>query len=685
MIRVCPRLAAPVLVAVALFATAPVAIARRDTGELHEISNLEDRRSNGGGRLQELLRDDDVETRAAAALALGRNGYDEAVPALTAALEDSNGPVRLNVIFALGLIGNADARDGLRRVAASNAPEEERREAILALGRLPGDGAAEAILPFLADPVAAVRADAALALARTTDSVAASNLAPLLSDESPAVRASAVWAAGRLRATGLSDRVLGLTGDENAAVKLAATGAVARIGIETDEAVARLQLMVKDPDWRVRVNVATALGATKKLDALAGLGILAKDDNPHVRTATAAALEFVPQHYKKDDLLFPLLSDDIAQVRAATMQPLAVGQEERKHSLEEHFLACDDSSQHVVAAAYESFADASRRMPDGLPMFQWRGAVSFYMAARLLNPEAPLTEKISAAYNSGAFDSAWKRNSLLDALTRIHPQVTAATIHGLAEMTPSDTTEFRLHKEDTPRIFGEVLERDPAAATEVEIRLEVATGLGSFPENEDALRILNGLLQDPEWRVRDAAAISLEKLGQPRPEFAPPGPLPGDPIPLDEVYLKSREGRFTAVITTERGRIEIELLHREAPRTVQSFVQLADEGFYDGLTFHRVVPNFVVQGGCPIGNGWGNPGYELRCEYSRLDYDRGVVGMAHAGKDTGGSQFFITHSPQPHLDGRYTVFGRVKKGMDVVDLILVEDRIEKIEIKKALF
>jgi len=106
-----------------------------------------------------------------------------------------------------------------------------------------------------------------------------------------------------------------------------------------------------------------------------------------------------------------------------------------------------------------------------------------------------------------------------------------------------------------------------------------------------------------------------------------------------------------------------------------SILRLVRGGFYRGLTFHRVVPNFVVQGGDPRGDGWGGPGYTLRSEFSTVRYGRGTVGMASAGKDTEGSQFFITHSPQPHLDGRYTVVGRVLRGMDVVDALRVGDRI----------
>ena len=137
---------------------------------------------------------------------------------------------------------------------------------------------------------------------------------------------------------------------------------------------------------------------------------------------------------------------------------------------------------------------------------------------------------------------------------------------------------------------------------------------------------------------------------------------------------------MTAIIHTNKGIIHIKLAYQQAPLTVSNFVYLAKKGFYNGLYFHRVVPGFVVQGGDPRGDGWGGPGYAIPCEYNAISYSRGTVGMAHAGKDTGGSQFFITHTPQPHLDGRYTVFGWVTQGMDVVDNIQMYNKILRIEI-----
>jgi cyclophilin family peptidyl-prolyl cis-trans isomerase len=109
-------------------------------------------------------------------------------------------------------------------------------------------------------------------------------------------------------------------------------------------------------------------------------------------------------------------------------------------------------------------------------------------------------------------------------------------------------------------------------------------------------------------------------------------------------------------------------------------VRLAERGYFDGLVVHRVVPNFVIQDGDPTGTGSGGPGYTIRCEYNRLRYEAGMVGMALSGKDTGGSQWFITHSPQPHLNGRYTIFARVVRGMDVVHRIVQGDRVRKVEI-----
>ncbi len=140
----------------------------------------------------------------------------------------------------------------------------------------------------------------------------------------------------------------------------------------------------------------------------------------------------------------------------------------------------------------------------------------------------------------------------------------------------------------------------------------------------------------------------------------------------------------TAEIHTDKGMMKVEFFEKDAPGTVDNFVTLSKKGYYDGLTFHRVIPDFVIQGGCPNGNGMGGPGYTIKCELDGDNqyHDKGVLSMAHAGRDTGGSQFFICHSRQntQHLDRVHTVFGKVVEGLDVIDEIRQGDVMEKIVI-----
>ncbi|MGD1894911.1 MAG: peptidylprolyl isomerase [Cyclobacteriaceae bacterium] len=142
----------------------------------------------------------------------------------------------------------------------------------------------------------------------------------------------------------------------------------------------------------------------------------------------------------------------------------------------------------------------------------------------------------------------------------------------------------------------------------------------------------------------------------------------------------------TAEIVTGKGTMKVEFFEEDAPNTVDNFVKLSKDGFYDGLTFHRVIPNFVIQGGCPNGTGAGGPGYTIDCELDGDNqyHDRGVLSMAHAGRNTGGSQFFICHSRDntAHLDRNHTVFGKVVEGLDVIDDIRQGDKVEKITVSE---
>ena len=142
-----------------------------------------------------------------------------------------------------------------------------------------------------------------------------------------------------------------------------------------------------------------------------------------------------------------------------------------------------------------------------------------------------------------------------------------------------------------------------------------------------------------------------------------------------------------AEIHTAKGIMKVEFFHADAPDTVDNFIKLSEKGYYNGLNFHRVIPDFVIQGGCPTGTGSGGPGYKIKCETTGGNqyHDRGVLSMAHAGKDTGGSQFFVCHSRNntSHLDRVHTCFGKVTDGLDVIDKIKAGDKIEKIIITES--
>jgi cyclophilin family peptidyl-prolyl cis-trans isomerase/HEAT repeat protein len=203
---------------------------------------------------------------------------------------------------------------------------------------------------------------------------------------------------------------------------------------------------------------------------------------------------------------------------------------------------------------------------------------------------------------------------------------------------------------------------------------EVINTLGKLKDDR-AVDILKSQLQQPDRTLALAAASALESITGKNYSKEIANNLQPMYVDLDFSYLRSLTKNPTVTIETIKGDIKILLYPEKAPFTVMNFLKLAGKGFYRGMVFHRIVPNFVIQGGDPRGDGWGGPGYSIRSEFSDLTYDEGYVGMASSGKDTEGSQFFITQSPQPHLDGRYTIFGKVISGMDKVFQMQSDDRV----------
>jgi cyclophilin family peptidyl-prolyl cis-trans isomerase/HEAT repeat protein len=212
---------------------------------------------------------------------------------------------------------------------------------------------------------------------------------------------------------------------------------------------------------------------------------------------------------------------------------------------------------------------------------------------------------------------------------------------------------------------------------DVEVMTVLVKAVSVIKTNQ-ATDFLLDLLQRTNSIVLAKELQSILKMRQ--ESVAPRSDLKPNLFIPDTLYIQNTT--IEAEIETEKGSILITLFPDVAPLTVSNFIYLANKGFYNHLSFHRVVSDFVIQGGDPRGDGWGGPGYAIPCEYNEKCFKRGTIGMATAGKDTGSSQFFICHSEQPHLNRRYTVFGEVKSGMDIVDKIEIDDIIKQIIIKK---
>jgi cyclophilin family peptidyl-prolyl cis-trans isomerase/HEAT repeat protein len=224
----------------------------------------------------------------------------------------------------------------------------------------------------------------------------------------------------------------------------------------------------------------------------------------------------------------------------------------------------------------------------------------------------------------------------------------------------------------------------PGIAEDPQARIAILNHLEPWLAASEIQSFLRTAASDPERNVRIAARRLLR---QAHVEDVPEGPeseKAGASRLTCELLAGSRRDRTIAILETTRGNIEIELYRQDAPLTVANFVSLAQQGFFDGHTFMRVVPYFVIQGGDPRDDQEGGPGYTIRCEINMRPFERGSVGMALSGKDTGGSQFFITLSPQPHLDGGYTCFGRVISGMAAAEHMLAGDPITRVRIKEEV-
>ncbi len=457
------------------------------------------------------------------------------------------------------------------------------------------------------------------------------------------------------------------------------------------------------PPWQVEVEAVKALGggvdgrrvladrlATMKPEAIAGT-------RGHVvMTALRALRDGVAAEPEHVDRLRPFATAMEAKLDAAT------GRDRKLPAL----VVCELRVLAAIRTADPSAVQSCAAAGSGLPT-TYGDVLAIDAIVELASPEPKTTMLLTRADDPRAAVAEAALSALADvddprvnavlrrALQRDDPGVQAAAAGAIAARA---VDKSRRDEQAIPLLTKAVRELDNGVAIEARVAaIEALGGLARsaepLPSPKDATQSLTPpwlagamqpLARDPAFAVRRAARAAILHEPSLRDRFdadVPPSFPGGFDERVMEALARNRERKATGLLlVTDAGEIRISFANAPAPIAQAVFADLAANGYFAGLQFHRVVPGFVVQGGDPRGDGYGGPGFLVPCERSSLRYERGSVGIALAGKDTGGSQFFIAHNREPRLDARYTIVGNVVEGMDVVDQLLPYDAIQRVEV-----
>ncbi len=637
------------------------------------------------GLVSLLQSDKDRTVRSLAAFALGEIESPKAVEALTSELAKGDAP-RARIVEALGKIAaalpqtNEVQKKEIGKTILGVLTFEARRrsrpdsevilQALTATLRARPDGAGAVVANFLSYSDPRIRSDAGNTLARLRAADGNPELRKLLTtDPDPNVRANAA-------------RVLGATEDKDAFDEL-------------------LDRALKDPDARVRVSAVRALAALKISRATVSLMLYVMESTKSSRNSVPKSelLEIATtvgrlmqsannKHMFNSVSLFRGSAGPAPEVEIALAR---IWPSEYVMNSIDALLA----TQRVQAAILTDWRFASS-IAQGLGEIatiikadgegkQLRAKAEDLLRAMLDFKNSTIKPKTLVAVHSeyaipdvlralSAFKPANADSIYRDYLKEPDMAVRTTAAELLGDL-PGDSSNIEALSAALKFALQEKESNDAALA--------ILDALAKY-KNPSANQVIMTALDSRDYLVRRKAIESLRVTGA--GDFSNKlGEVGTRNTARDYERALSRIGkRVLAVVNTNKGRFTIELLPAEAPLNVDNFVQLAKRKFFNRIMFHRVVPNFVIQGGDPRGDGNGGPGYQIRCEINEVPYQRGAVGMALSGKDTGGSQWFVTHAPQPHLDGGYTVFGKVISGMEVVDRIVRGDVINSIVVSEKL-
>ncbi len=693
------------------FALAPtLVVAQKLSDAEKEILMLQDQRSLGNGSLTAYLANQNPRLRSRALLALANIQDTTTVSSVASLLNDPDANVRAAAAFALGQLGANKAQEQLLARLKQEGDSTAAGRMFEALGRVGDEKALDALVEDSLHGVGAfLRAEQTIAVARFALRGIKNERSiwfcfEQTSHPSPEVRWRALFALWRSAPHGLVDVEIAkrqedlssLAQDPNVDVRVNLITLVGRS--KASSAVDLLRAVQeadqKNPNWLVEVQLARAVAS------LAGSQPELVDDlidclgsaNDHVKIAALQSLDNMAKPavmesadtVKLKEMLITLstkknpsaeLTRGEAFIALARFFPEEFT---RRNFLAEKHLSVREQTKVLEALTYIPSGRSLAIMLKVLDDPNVRVAMAAWdFIRRLLTPSLIMTK-----IRTGDPDWIDARPSLyrktLNSLKRKDMAITHLVSNALA-----DTTYFGIFRDGNLADSLVIALRSAfdklASPDDVEAMQAAAAAMGIIKDNR-FVPTLEKALNDPDKTVAAASAEALRQITGKDYSAQIPKSTKALHTDYDWSTLESLNASSKVMIETSKGTITLQLLRDDAPFTVLNFVKLARKHFYDGLQFHRVVPNFVIQGGDPRGDGWGGPGYAIRSEYSFARFGRGMVGIASAGKDTEGCQFFITHIPTPHLDGRYTIFARVMDGQDVVDRIQIGDTINKITV-----
>ncbi len=628
------------------------------------LVEIEDRRAFDQGLLASAAAAPDPAIRARAALAAGRIGDDRGGQLLRPLLSDKAGPVRAMAAFgcqllgdpgatadllpllsdadasvasaaarAVGFLGRGDGEDALIAAIPRAAAPEPRASMLQSLWRFADTASVSAAQNYAADPDTRVRSAALYALSRKPIVSAAAALTAALSDSDPDAAAMAA-------------RGLGLLALKDAIAPLGAALDSGKVPLVVNALAALEAILEKNP------------GAVVAEDRKARILALAGDANPSLAVSALVVLrQFEATDRQVRQRLWSIaLTGDGRRRQVAIVSVVAALRERAKDALEAA-ASSPDRALRATAAETLAFLPVAQAKPYRERLAADREAVvRLAVLGSLKSPDA--VRESRALVNS--------------ALTDADPGVRAAAVDALGLL--SDASILPL--------ASDALTRSQADAT-ADVAISVIGVCEKLRTDPAARAIVESAYHQSKTLVARLARRSLIQSFRGDRAMAAPEYKTGRTAVDYSALLSEARRPLQARVQTARGEFVIRLAGQDAPLTVANFVKLARAKYFDGVAIHRVVPNFVLQDGDPTGTGNGGPGYEIRDELNPLAYERGTVGMALSGPDTGGSQWFATHSPQPHLNGLYTAFGQVVAGQEVVEGIEQGDLIRTVTVSEA--